>query len=233
MQDTIPPTVKEARDRLAKELYEIGAVPFELSRLKCHDREPGLPLSPVYFKLRTAKHPSNPGPLTDQHVRTIATQFRTTVVLKRLKHDMVTGIPEAGVPFAREYSDVLPGHRVPIVELIKGEREGKRRIVGVKTLPAYLKGRRVLLLDDVITEADTKEEAIEVLRSLDAIVEHLLVVVDREQGGVEKLRKIGVETTAIFSLTQLMKFYQGINFITKEKHDEVLAYLSAARQAST
>jgi orotate phosphoribosyltransferase len=63
---------------------------------------------------------------------------------------------------------------------------------------ADVSGRRVVLVEDVVTSGGQLVESIEALRSLGADVAHALCVIDRQEGGAERLRDAGVELRALF-----------------------------------
>jgi orotate phosphoribosyltransferase len=71
----------------------------------------------------------------------------------------------------------------------------QKRIEG----PPLQKGLRVALVDDVITTGGSLLEARDALRE-DAQVEvsHALVVIDREEGGRERLAEEGIELVSLF-----------------------------------
>lgn len=62
---------------------------------------------------------------------------------------------------------------------------------------------RVVVLEDVTTTGGSLADTIEVLRSAGGQVERALTVVDREQGGRERLRGLGVELEALAVLSEL------------------------------
>jgi orotate phosphoribosyltransferase len=61
----------------------------------------------------------------------------------------------------------------------------------------------VVVLEDVTTTGGSLADTIEVLRSAGGQVERALTVVDREQGGRERLRGLGVELEALAVLSEL------------------------------
>jgi len=64
-------------------------------------------------------------------------------------------------------------------------------------------GMRVAILDDVITTGESLLRAIEAVKQEGCIVEKVIVLVDREEGGREVLAAQGYELTAIFNLLDL------------------------------
>lgn len=55
-----------------------------------------------------------------------------------------------------------------------------------------LQGKRVIIIDDVATTGGSIVKAAEAARKAGAIVEHALVIVDREEGGAENLAAAGM-----------------------------------------
>jgi orotate phosphoribosyltransferase len=70
-------------------------------------------------------------------------------------------------------------------------------IEGDKCLKA---GGRVVILEDVITTGGSAIKAIESLRARGVHVDTLFAIVDREQGGYDNLKDIGVHAQSFFSL---------------------------------
>lgn len=219
-----------ARIALAEKLYDWGVVEFKYTKLKLHEQNPDAPLSPIYLNLRTPDNPK-PGPLTPERVEEIARYFFWRSRMLKIPCDFVAGIPRAGDPFAWEYCRIYntafpyPIHQL---RLIKEETASGRRISSVETqLGNFRKGGDVLLLDDLVTRADSKLEAIGVLESRSFTVRHILVVIDRSQGGQAGLKKKGFSLHSIFHLSWLIEHYWKARAIDQAKYEEVKAYLQA------
>ncbi len=65
-------------------------------------------------------------------------------------------------------------------------------------------GSRVAVVDDVLTTGRSTQQAITHARQAGLIVEHALVLVDREEGGADALRAVGVEVHALVTRSELM-----------------------------
>ncbi|MEM3536529.1 MAG: phosphoribosyltransferase family protein, partial [Candidatus Bathyarchaeia archaeon] len=63
------------------------------------------------------------------------------------------------------------------------------------------RGENMLFFDDVISEGLSKLEGIKPLEELGAHVKNVLVVVDREQGGKEKLEQLGYNVHALAKIS--------------------------------
>src|SRR5512133_563288 len=64
-------------------------------------------------------------------------------------------------------------------------------------------GRRLVVVEDVVTSAGAVVEACQALRSEGAEVAVALCVIDREAGGPARLAEVGVELRPLFTMTQL------------------------------
>jgi orotate phosphoribosyltransferase len=66
-----------------------------------------------------------------------------------------------------------------------------------------VEGKKVLVVEDVVTSGGQIILSAADLRALGAQISHCVCVIDREQGGREKLREIGIELLSLFSMTEL------------------------------
>ena len=116
---------------------------------------------------------------------------------------------------------------MPHLELIKGEKNGKRAIVGIRDCPVFTSKiqSRVIVIDDVMSEADTKLE-VSGLEQWGMASLSLMVLVDRQQGGRETLARGSKfrSVQAAMTVTQVMNFLLGMQKITRAERDAVLAY---------
>jgi uridine monophosphate synthetase len=90
------------------------------------------------------------------------------------------------------------------------------------------KGERVLFFDDVVSSAESKIEGIKPLEELGANVELVLVVVDREQGGKERLEKRGYELRALTAISELVSALLRSRRITEEQAKSTLNFTKKA-----
>jgi len=75
----------------------------------------------------------------------------------------------------------------------------------------FNKGEKVVVIEDVITTAGQVSSSIEEMRKLGLIIEGVICVIDRQQGGRENLRKIGCSLSCVFSMEEL-------EVLTQEEH---------------
>ncbi len=87
------------------------------------------------------------------------------------------------------------------------------------------KGDNFLFFDDVISEGLSKVEGIKPLQELGANVKHMLVVVNREQGGKENLEKLGYHVHALAKISEIVDSLCRDKRISKEQAGKVRAYI--------
>lgn len=208
---------------LAESLFELGAVRFGEFRLKLHEKKPDAPLSPFFFNLRTPDNPK-PGPLDAESLKMIAEGFRWLVDQNKIHFAAVSGIPNAGDPIAHAFVSSRPSRTVRLIKT--GDDATGRRITDAVGYAEFSERASILLMDDVITQADTKVEAVEVLRRVGLEVSDLLVIIDREQGGVAQIAKQGVRVHSLFGTSTLVFDYINQGHIGLATYDRVIAYLA-------
>ncbi len=211
------------QEKLARTLFEIGAVKFGAFKLKSHEKDPTAPLSPIYLDLRTPENKG--GPLTQPILNMIGNEFKRLVERSRIPYAKVSGIPHAGEPLAGAFLDAIQDPLIGAIMMEKIEGPDGRRI-GKVLNGADRTNDRVLLFDDLITKADSKLEAVASLEKSGFTVRDVVVVVDREQGGNRQLDAHGILLHAVFRLSELMELYVAHGMIPAEKRDEVTTYLT-------
>jgi orotate phosphoribosyltransferase len=65
-------------------------------------------------------------------------------------------------------------------------------------------GERVVVIEDIATTGTSALEAVEALRDAGAVVDRVLVVVDREEGARERLAEADVELEALLTAADLL-----------------------------
>jgi uridine monophosphate synthetase len=69
-----------------------------------------------------------------------------------------------------------------------------------------INGEQILFFDDVISDGNSKLEGIRPLEKLGAMVKHVLVVVDREQGGRNIIEGAGYRFHALMKISDLIEY---------------------------
>jgi uridine monophosphate synthetase len=87
------------------------------------------------------------------------------------------------------------------------------------------KDESILFFDDVISEGLSKLEGIKPLEELGVRLKHVMVVVDREQGGRENLEKLGYRVKALAKISEIVDYLLEFKQISKQQANEVLNYI--------
>lgn len=222
-------TARQAK--LALALFDAGAfLTREQSpegggfRLKLHEERPDAALSPFYLNLRTKDHPAKPGPLTPELVREIGTQLYGLAMREQLRFDQIAGVPHAGTPLAQALAQASTGSPFPLIELAKSNGPGKREVVRISSSD-FRQGQVVLLVDDLVTGAHSKLEAILVLERVGLEVRDVAVVVDRCQGGREGLKVAGRHLHSLLTVPEILDVLLEHRRISPGTYHVILDYL--------
>jgi orotate phosphoribosyltransferase len=200
----------EKQRAFADALLATGAVKFGAFRLKLHERRPDAPLSPIYVNLRVLR--SYPDAL-DTAVAALA----EVIDSHELCFDRYADIPLAATPLVAVLSHLT---RVGMIT----PREPKTHGLAGAIDGAFDLGDTVLVIDDLVTHADSKLEAIRVLEANQLRVRDVAVVVDREQGGSEQLAAAGYTLHAAVTLGLLLEYWRASDSIDDETYARVKAY---------
>jgi orotate phosphoribosyltransferase len=111
--------------------------------------------------------------------------------------DALAGLELGGVPIATVLSQVtgLPAYFV--------RKEAKTYGTCQLAEGGEVDGRRLTVVEDVVTSGGQVITSCGDLRQRGAIVAHALCVIDRESGGPQGLADIGVELRPLFTMTEL------------------------------
>jgi orotate phosphoribosyltransferase len=198
-------------ERLAQALVTAGAIQFGAFRLKLHEERPDAPLSPIYIDLRLLRsHP-------DQMDVAVAA-YRA--LLHECAFDLLADVPMAATPFVAIISHLT---RVPMIT----PRQPKTHGSGASIDGVYQPGQTAVVIDDLVTGADSKLEAIRVLEAGGLRVRDVVVLVDREQGGREQLAQAGYTLHAAVRFSDLLDIYRRSGVIDDETFARIADYMTA------
>ncbi len=197
---------------MAKILNKIDALKFGVFKLSSGKA------SPYYVDLRIV--PSFPDAfreICDFYGEYITSQ----VGLKNF--DRIAGVPLAGIPFA---SQIAYNLRKPFLYVRKGvRRHGRqRRVEGI-----LISGDRVLLVDDLVTTGLNLKKAINAIRAEGGVVTEVVALLDREEGGKEKLEKSGVKIHVLLQMREVANTLYEIGAIDEANLKTILKQIKNNR----
>ena len=176
--------------------------------------------SPYYIDLRQTIS----SPIT---MDWIANAF-TRIVLNEIgrdKIDKILGVPTAGVPFATVVSQKLG---IPLIYYRQARKEHgvRKKIEGILD-----RNDRVLIIDDLITTGESVIESAEVVRDQGGVVNELVVLLDREQGGQQRLRSSRIEPHVLFRITDAITWLHSVGLIKDELFKTLMQYIEVESKA--
>jgi orotate phosphoribosyltransferase len=198
-------------ESLITNLYDMGAIKFGEFILKSGET------SPVYLDLRM---------LVDRPatLRRIARMMQALAA--DLTFDRIAAIPMAGLPIGVAFSlaaDIPLIYPRPSVKT-----HGTERVIE----GSYRPGEQVLIVDDVISRAQSKFEAIDLLETVQLQVRDIFIVVDRQMGGTEVLAAHGYTVHAIMTLQDVLDTLLSLDRITYDQHQFITAWLEESRSTN-
>lgn len=168
---------------LIKNLYAIGAIKIGSFTLKSGRT------SPFYIDMRLAiSYP--------QLLHALAKQMSS--LAKQCECDLICGIPQGAVPIATLVSSLT---HIPMIMVRKEVKSygTQKMIEGV-----YKDDNRCLLIEDVITSGMSILEIIDIVERHHIHVKDIMVLIDREQGGVQHVQAKRCTVHALFTLSELL-----------------------------
>jgi orotate phosphoribosyltransferase len=190
---------------ICKILNKIGALQFGAFKLTSGK------MSPYYIDLRIV--PSFPDVF--QKVCNFYVGFIEDEIGLR-NFERIAGIPVAGIPFA---SLIAYNLKKPFLYIRKGVRlHGRqKRIEGI-----LAPGDHVLIIDDLITTGLSLKQAAKTITAEGGVVNNAVVLLDREEGGKENLKKSGITLHALLNISEIANKLCEIGAIDEEQLKTIL-----------
>lgn len=191
---------------LSELLHRIGVVRFGEFTLKDGRR------SPFYLDMR----------ILVSHPAALARIARA--LLQRaadLRYDRIAGLPYAGLPLAVAMSLVAERPMIYVRKEVKAY--GTKKLIEGE----YAPGERALMVDDVVTSGGAKLEAVAPFRDAGLVVEDVLVIVDRSDGGAAALAAAGLRLHSVLDVRSLLAHLRALGAVPAADIDRALDFLGS------
>lgn len=120
----------------------------------------------------------------------------------------VAGLTLGADPIVSAVSVVSAYENRPLPALIirkEAKGHGTKAYIEGPELP---QGAKVVVLEDVVTTGGSALKAVERLRDAGYVVEEVISLVDRKQGGAELYQSVGLKFEAVFAIGEIQERYQ-------------------------
>ena len=114
-------------------------------------------------------------------------------------YDLLAGMELGAVPLVVALSLET---NIPYVIIRK---EKRKHGTGKQIEGGEVKGKRVLIVEDVTTSGNSVVKTVKIIRENQGIVDEVLVVVDRESGAEEKLQALEISFIPLLSVSNILK----------------------------
>lgn len=201
----------ESRLDLAQALFALGGVQFG-----DFDLGPTAGRSPVYINPRVLI--SDPAVLR-QIARLIHQEIQADQARRKPRlasFAAVAGVPMGGLHLATAYSLASD---TPLI-YVRPDGGGEPVIEG-RTVP----GATVLIIDDLMTGGSSIFNTVRTLERADMVVRDAIVLIDREQGGLGRLREHGCRVMPILGLRTMLTYYHENGLIGDAQYQTTIEYL--------
>ncbi|CAL8265996.1 unnamed protein product [Lota lota] len=193
-------------DSLILKLHDVNGVKFGEYKLKSGT------ITPIYIDLRVlVSYPS----LMNQ----LSSLIYQRAQAENLKFDSVCGVPYTALPLA---TIICSRNELPMLIRRKEAKDygTKRMVEGV-----IRQGDTCLIIEDTVTTGSSILETAEVLYKEGLKVTDAIVLMDREQGGVETLGSQGIKLHPVISMFKLLSVLQAGDRISPQTAQSVRDFI--------
>lgn len=191
-------------ENLCLSLFDIDAVRFGRFELASGK------ISPLYIDLRLMiSHPPT--------LKLAAQAYAEK--LKDLNYDVLAAIPYAGLPIGVAISLEINQ------PLIFPRKDVKSYGTGKSIEGKFEVGQTAVIIEDLITSGGSVLKGTAVLKAAGLQITDAVVLIDRQQGGADNLRKAGFEPHAVVGLDEMFFILEKHGRISAEQHQRVLSDL--------
>ena len=111
-------------------------------------------------------------------------------------------------------------------------KERKEHGVKKKIEGDMQRNERIVMVDDLITTGQSVIDAANAARDQGGVVNELVVLLDREQGGKENLRAQSIEPHVLFNISEAFKWMREVELIDEKHYNVIMEYMEAEKTST-
>lgn len=197
------------KQNLIKHLYEHGVIQLNDTVIKSGS------VSPIYFDMRLLmSYPT----LLQELVQQMGP------IIETCTFDRICGVPYGALPLATalmmtyDYPMIMPRKEIKKYGMQKA-------IEGV-----FKKGDRCLVIEDVMSTGSSIIETIQMLKKEGIVVHDVVVAIDREQGGSHRVKELGCNVYAVFTMSEIISVLLNEGIIDFEQYARIAEFVRKCTQ---
>lgn len=161
------------------------------------------------------------------HFRLAIGAMKDVVARNVGEFDTLASVPTSGLVFGSALAFEMNK------PFIYARKESKGYGTG-KTVEGFLKpGSRVVVVDDVATTGTSISSAVETIRANGALVENVVALVDRHEGGEERLKKLGVKLHAVVGIDEIVNALYKAGLVDENALESVMNQMTSIGEYET
>ncbi|CAJ0962031.1 unnamed protein product, partial [Mesorhabditis belari] len=146
--------------------------------------------------------------------------FAEMIVKTNENFDGIVGVPYAALPYSTTVAHQL-GKPFIIIRKEAKSYGTKKLIEGL-----YQAGQTVVIIEDVVTTGGSILDVVKIIREEGLIVKDVFCLLDRQQGGAERLKDDGITLHSLFNIELILSFLLGVSAINDEQLQQIITALS-------
>jgi uridine monophosphate synthetase len=136
-------------------------------------------------------------------------------VVRDLEFDRIAGIPYGSLPTATGLS--LQLQRPMIYPRKEVKAHGTRRLIEGN----YHPGEKVVVVDDILISGKSAIEGVEKLESAGLVVEDVVVLIDHQSGGKDRLKKKGYRSHCVLTIAEITEILYESGRLNEEQYQSL------------